>query len=147
MYTVDYFIEKFSKIPESLWICGDQGTMDGPRCALGHCHTSKRLGTYGICGNEHPEGIALMKIFLDNGLTTKDSNAYAKTIEPGRYHVIASVNNGSQPRYQQPTAKQRILAALYDIKKSQQTLYEDITKELAVLPVEEKADQPVKEIV
>lgn len=42
---------------------------------------------------------------------------------------------------------QEVGERLLDLEKSQQPLYEDITKELAVLPVEEKADQPVKEIV
>ena len=37
-YDVDYFIEKFSAIPDSRWFMGDYFSDDGTRaCALGHC--------------------------------------------------------------------------------------------------------------
>jgi|GEM_PF-3178160 len=38
-YTVDFFIEKFSKIPEKNWIVGRLRDKSDPnkRCALGHC--------------------------------------------------------------------------------------------------------------
>ena len=55
----------------------------------------------------------------------------------------ALTNNGNNPIYQQPTPKQRILAALYDIKKLQQPAqpeWKDITSDLAVLPVSETSD-------
>jgi hypothetical protein len=37
-YTVDYFIDKFEKIPEELW-CVESFTIItlGQSCALGHC--------------------------------------------------------------------------------------------------------------
>jgi hypothetical protein len=60
----------------------------------------------------------------------------------GKYicSTICDINNGCNYNYQQPTPKQRILAALYDIKKMQEPAHTDITKELAVLPVNETSD-------
>lgn len=94
-YTIDYFINKFSAIPEKMWTIRTRGYDDnGPHCALGHCDESwKRWG------NKGAEETALIKIFDDDGLK------------------IIRINNGDCPKYQQPTPKQRILAALHDIKK------------------------------
>ena len=36
IYTVDYFIEKFSAIPLERWVTHDIGR-DGNHCAFGHC--------------------------------------------------------------------------------------------------------------
>jgi len=37
-YNLDYFINKFEKIPEKLWLCGQFSDEYGEqRCALGHC--------------------------------------------------------------------------------------------------------------
>jgi len=36
-YTVDYFIEKFSAIPEEMWTVGETEDIDGKKCALGFC--------------------------------------------------------------------------------------------------------------
>lgn len=54
---------------------------------------------------------------------------------------VTLVNDDYSYKYPQATPKQRILAALYDIKKLQQPVYTDITKELAVLPKEETPDK------
>lgn len=39
---------------------------------------------------------------------------------PNDIYYFMKINNGEDEKYQQPTPKQRILAALYDIKKMQQ---------------------------
>lgn len=120
MYTVDYFIEKFEKIPEDLWFMGDYFNENKTSfCALGHCGCDGEEG-------DTMEGIALYKLLN---------------------YDIPEINDGEHNIYQQPTPKQRILAALYDIKKMQspkEETREDITRSLAVLPVEEKLDLNVK---
>lgn len=127
MYTVDYFIQKFEAIPEDLFCIGRR-SIDEQRCVLGWCYPSKEdaLRSQEEMFFKSDEDISLTDLIL--------------TIN-GRCRP-AGINNGIYPEYQQPTPKQRILAALYDIKKMQQPEYVDITKSLAVLPVEETADKP-----
>lgn len=92
-YDVDYFIEKFEAIPEESW-CTEEFEKDGACCAFGHCGTRDFKSTI--------EAIELAHLFsnLDD-------------------IYVVCVNDGSEPMYSQPTPKQRILAALHDIKKLQ----------------------------
>lgn len=53
-YTVDYFIRKFSRIPEENWICGLSYRGSEQNCALGHCGSST--------SPSNPEAKALTKI-------------------------------------------------------------------------------------
>lgn len=108
IYNVDYFIKKFSAIPEDKWCTNTRSNGYGQRCALGWCYPSgqeakeSEHGDYGVTGS--PEDRALCKLF---------------NVLP--YPWVGGTNNGTQEcPYKQPTAKQRILAALYDIKKLQQ---------------------------
>lgn len=116
MYDCDYFIKKFEAIPEDNWWVGDFRNMGNhcQFCALGHCGMTYH--------NSTKESDALDELFGDA--------------------VVPEINDGENPAYQQPTPKQRILAALYDIKKlsEPQPQYEDVTKSLAVLPVSEVSD-------
>lgn len=94
-YTVDYFIKKFELIPEHKWIKWQHKDCFGNGCALGHCG-------------------------LDNNNTiTKESAAleflFLKELEDS----VARINDHLSPRYNQETPKQRILAALHDIKRKQ----------------------------
>lgn len=57
-YTVDYFINKFSRIPTNKWTTGDY-KKHGRYCALGHAGC--RGGDYG--GVETPESNALYYMF------------------------------------------------------------------------------------
>lgn len=106
-YTVDYFIEKFEKIPEDKW--GIKRLTDdmGNHCALGHCK---------VVENTQPtsEAISLAGILLPLSETT-----LSITVERDWYFIVYPINDGHHTNYQQPTPKQRILAALYDIKKMQ----------------------------
>lgn len=92
-YTVNYFIRKFEAIPEEMWCVGAY-TYGDRHCAYGHCGIDKSFD----------EADALFWMFTSN------LNAQSSPI---------SVNDGKCPAYKQPTPKQRILAALYDIKKLQ----------------------------
>ncbi len=108
-YNVDYFIRKFEVIPEGNWSTGSYGC-GSFRCALGHCiyddfGTNENKIMYGhIYGAEY---VALLKLFND-GMENPD------------HCNVAKINDGKHDNYSQPTPKQRILAALYDIKKMQE---------------------------
>lgn len=92
-FTVDYFIKKFEAIPEDKWLDdGDYSNAYGTKfCAFGHCGR--------LTDQWNDEAAALQKIIKSAGL-----------------HVI-SLNDKGGGKYNQPTPKKRILAALYDIKK------------------------------
>lgn len=99
-YTVDWFINFFGAIPEDKWISnGDLWDGWSTRCAVGHCLK------YGDI--EHtPESQALVRVMTP----LRGANSW----------WIYDINNGDDPRYQQPTPKLRILAALHDIKRQQE---------------------------
>jgi hypothetical protein len=115
-YTVDYFIKKFEAIPKNRIISGSQGE-NGYHCAVGWCKNIR--GEYGNCSPTFkghrcfsPEAHALYLLFKGAGI-------YGITSTADSGWNVADVNNGDNPKYQQPTPKQRILAALYDIKAMQ----------------------------
>lgn len=83
-YTVDYFISKFEAIPEDRWCVRDIGTPETPRCALGHAFGEVR---YDKRAQE------LCELF--NTLDTA----------PGDFYTLPGINNGDDPRYQQPTPR------------------------------------------
>lgn len=78
-FTKQYFIDKFSAIPDELWITGNFRDKKGRCCAIGHCSIEG-------------EGLALVDIF---GVGSS-----------------SCINDGGDPRFQQPTPRARILAAL-----------------------------------
>ncbi len=95
-YTVQYFIDKFKKIPDSKWNIGAFVSPDGKKkCALGWC--GMRADNY--------SSDRLFKI-------TKESKAFEELL-----NFVADINDGRDVRYTQDTPKKRILAALKDIKK------------------------------
>lgn len=118
-YTVDYFIGKFESIPENQFTTGRFEFM-GARCFIGHTMTMKMIlrvrdkfwfdqHKNDSCFNETRCLCGLIKDFFGlDSLLNGSLTAY-------------SINNGSHPNYKEPTPKKRILAALYDIKKSEQS--------------------------
>lgn len=120
LFTVDYFIKKFEAIPEPLFIKNDIGTLGGPRCANGHC---LGMGSY-----SSDEGEGLKQLFLKLKVTFRNVSASylnADLDNWGYSRIAEQINNGNAIEYQQPTPKQRILAALYDIKKMQEPIEQD----------------------
>lgn len=93
-YDKAYFIAKFEAIPEGLWSTEDFLGEDNSKCAYGHCGVSDDCST--------KEGDALEWLFR-RGLNVD----YAS--------IVSEINDGSHEKYQQPTPKQRILAALRDL--------------------------------
>lgn len=91
-YDVDYFIAKFEAIPENKWTTREYIDENGRCCALGHC--GQRQGCYGFT----EEAEYLRHIFYKyyyTGIVSVNDNFIGSSIE---------------------SPKQRILAALYDIK-------------------------------
>jgi hypothetical protein len=91
-YDVDYFIAKFSAIPDAAWLTGEY-EYKGKCCALGHCGISYKPGA-----TQSEEADALIDLFT---LIGQDPT---------------QVNDGEASEYPQLTPKERILAALRDIK-------------------------------
>ena len=125
-YTVDYFIKMYEQTNEDEW-CILNFNIGNKFCAYGYCDI-KNPGNGVFC----EKGKLLQRLFESIKITRK---ATASFINP-----VMVVNDGDALEYQQPTPKQRILAALYDIKKLQEPKHIDITKELAVLPIQETSD-------
>lgn len=136
-YDVDYFLRKFKKIPEEKW-CTFSFVNGKSRCVNGHC------GITNMLANLTEESIALQKTFSVLSITSGMKIINDGLLSDDYSLKAAYINNGESDQYQQPTPKQRILAALQDIKKLQgeaiaegnqdtKGLYPDITKELAVV--------------
>lgn len=98
-FDVDYFIQKFEAIPEEKW-CTVKYRDRGACCSLGHCGEGMD-DEYGFSVTDEAEALKKM-VFI--GLDDAD---------------VPSINDGQDNRFQQPTPKQRILAALRQIKEAQ----------------------------
>jgi hypothetical protein len=105
IYNVDFFITKFSAIDESDWCIEVLGDEYGRHCAMGHCGARPGRIRDGLFLTD--EAKALIELFGGDimDVTVINDNSW-------RYKDKRSV-------YKQPTPKQRILAALYDIKRAQ----------------------------
>lgn len=123
-YSVDHFISKFLAIPEEMWGEGMFGKEK--KCAAGHCGIRHESDF-----NANSEAKALVDLFLT--LNIKSHGHFYKNI---LFDTVVAVNDGHAVNYPQPTPKQRILAALYDIKRMQEPVIEvkTITKYVAVSP-------------
>lgn len=89
-YNVDFFINKFEAIPEDLW-CTGLYTKGEKHCAVGHCGGNSSVKSEEA---DFLHDMFRIKLIL----------------------FIVDVNDGLCEQYPQPHPKQRILAALYDIK-------------------------------
>lgn len=89
-----FFIDKFSKIPDELWCVG---FTEDPYDSRKHC-------AYGWCGKRG--------VFSEQGEIIRNLFWLLRL-------QVAEVNDGDNADYQQATPKARILQALYDIKKLQ----------------------------
>lgn len=108
-YNVDYFINKFEAIPEEEIKVGSIEN----HCSLWHCKCEDYV-------HITEEAQSLIKLL--------------SPLVPAGHLLIArpvwEINDGISENYLQPTPKQRILAALYDIKSLQAVKQaEEIIKE------------------
>jgi hypothetical protein len=122
IYDVDYFINKFEAITEEKWAILTFQSYDGKRCALGHCFSERTLVKLNNAGVEN--GTTLYKPTAEEFATEfKESHSLCLHLCPDSANkgseMVIQINNGDDPRYQQKNPKQRIIAALYDIRKLQ----------------------------
>lgn len=89
IYDADYFIAKFEAIPEELW-CINHFESGNACCAFGHCGA---------------------RVFNP----TVESGALSGVLNEVGCGVL--INDGDDQNFQQPTPKQRILAALKQVKE------------------------------
>lgn len=115
-YDVDYFLNKFQAIPEVRWTTG-KFVRGNKRCAGGHCGMGKQP-------KQTEEYTHLERLFA---LLSVSSVTAEKM-----YCIVPHINDGQTNEYQQPTPKQRIMAALYDIKKLQKQKKKQRTKTVYV---------------
>lgn len=108
-FTPDYFIDKFSAIPDHLWDVGSIGNYEGTefakKCALGLCGVSVMQGVY----VPTEESDALVKLF---GGAEPDG-----TIK--NYRSVYAVNDALEDyRIYGSTPKERIINKLKEIKNA-----------------------------
>ncbi len=108
LYDVDYFIYKFSRLTN--W-CTQKNNIDNDYCALGHCEV---VGDYRTCAT--PESTALINLFATY-LPHVVSDNHKLLFKEHPVIIVTGINDGTYEPYKQPTPKQRILAALYDIRE------------------------------
>lgn len=130
IYDVNYFIAKFEAIPEK-----EIGYSQDTGCAYGQCSPNR------MRGHLTQEGIALTNLMQSIKGLTPIINATWTPYES----TPARINNGDVAQYQQPTPKQRILAALYDIKAMQQpkekVVYKTVVIDSAVKELQETLNE------
>lgn len=105
---VDYFINKFEAIPEEQWCVDVFSNGKGAHCANGHCGAG--------CAGTTTESRAFQKVIFP--LTDKAIMCPQDlhNEDEGYSVTAAKINNGSDSRYRQSSPRQRVLAALYDLK-------------------------------
>lgn len=91
IYDTQFFINFFEAIPEDKWCVNALRNSAGQCCALGHVTDINNP-----CSHLH-----VKRMIFSELLSFK----------------VPEINNGKDPRYQQSTPKQRILAALRDVQK------------------------------
>lgn len=140
IYTVDFFINKFSAIPEERWTTRKYISIIGSvekRCAQGLCIQHGRFDDLPFkevaTNTVYEEWKSLIELFGGVATIYRFDN-----------HIVAGINNGEDYRYQQPTPKQRIMAALYDLKKLEQPEPKVIVKYVSV---SESLKKQTKELI
>jgi hypothetical protein len=93
---VNYFIKKYEAIPEIAWCTHQLSDGTGRHCAL---------------GLTYKQGAVTEETRLLNELF-----GVSQEYPYGAYYCIVGINDGQYSEYHQPHPKQRVLAALYDMK-------------------------------
>lgn len=114
IYDVNYFIDHFSRIPESQWCINSVMGPKGAKCANGHCGMTDY--------HDYTEmSQSLARLFTDV-VVHNVHNGTLMYESPTEYYyggfsmIAAWINDGGVKEYQQATPKERILAALKDIQ-------------------------------
>ncbi len=109
-YTVDYFINFFEDVPEHCWCINTFTDHFGRSCANGLLGCSGGLMPFA----KTAASIAITPLIAMLPLTYK--GLHVEDVTYGYSNKLAKINNGNVDQYQQATPKQRVLAALRDVK-------------------------------
>lgn len=109
IYDVDYFINKCQSIPIDKWNIGSYINIEDSsmKCILGHC---------GQIVSSHR--------FTDEAKALEEILSVLTITHRFKFPVVFKapiINDKEAMEYQQETPQERILAALYDVKKFQQS--------------------------
>jgi hypothetical protein len=115
-YNVDYFINFFKAIPEDKWCINFFEDEYGRRCANGHLGAGRSI-LYSIL--KATEGTAAIAALFRPLHVTCNGRSPIVDSRTDYSDKLAEINNGNSAEYQQPTPKQRVLAALRDVKALQ----------------------------
>lgn len=143
-YTVEYFIKKFEAIPEERWTTGTFLSYEEERrCALGHCFSKEIIWKLKDAGIKDDGSAAYPITEKEKQTSFKEayvlSKLFCENAREGSQKII-DVNNGLDSVYQQPSPKQRILAALYDIKAKINPYKSSVSRSLAEIAVDSIGD-------
>jgi hypothetical protein len=137
MYTVDYFINKFEAIPEKDWCTGALNNRKGAKCANGHCGVVFEGDVYRVTN----ESIALKELFRNTHIIMYGGSLIEEIETEGYSLKLAFINDGISRGYKQRTPKERVIAALKDIKRIQEEKQMQVVNKIAA----EVIDIPLKE--
>lgn len=111
IYTVEYFINKFDAVPSWRWttnaLVKTKYFLFNTFCAQGLCLME--------CDYQRAKEATKRQAPLELNLSDGYDELVALQKLLGGSLMVAKINNGNNEQYQQPTPKQRVLAALYDI--------------------------------
>lgn len=137
-YDINFFISKFQAIPEDKWIENQLFNEKKTKfCANGHCGVTSKCNT-------DPLGE------MSGNFIHTDESMYLGTLFLQRLHISTElINDGAYYGAESKSPKQRILAALRDIKRMEEENnkpeYPDITKQIARLPIQQEVSDKVAE--
>lgn len=118
-YNVDYFINKFEAIPEYHFTTHLFENQNGQKCPAGHCGVTHQHTVT-------PEGIALKQVLINLPITSKRSGTLIVDAFSTFPYKASCISDGLTKEYDQATPKQRILAALNDVKLMKHVRLEEI---------------------
>ena len=110
-FDTDYFIAKFSPIPDDQWTTGEFVNDNGARCALGHCGCGRRLWQDRDGESKPEEPDALRFLFHVAGAPA------VTAINDNKPHIMTYFSDNERAEISScKTPKARVLLALNWIK-------------------------------
>jgi hypothetical protein len=132
-FTVDYFIEKFSNIPEERWAVGTFEDAAADKM-------NPKYDAQAFCGVTPANKFLVFNAKTIHEVPYYLHEAWSLVRLFGRGdRKVSAVNNGTTKAYPQKTPKQRILACLADIKRELEQTAEQRSIENKIRELEENA--------
>jgi len=110
-YTVDYFIDKFSNIPDNRWAVGECCDKKGKYCAFGYCGEEALHPHFDLYTKESQALILLFANFFNDNKKFDD-----------KFKLVYHVNDGWHTERFGLSPKERILTVLKMIKDGKSDL-------------------------